>query len=320
VPVVTLPLHRAIEADPPPIHASDDNTFYTVAGVVTSQRSAWQEGGRTPYFLDYILFFDTTPVDVRLRIERAIASDPLQNVEMEVMLQVKATFLSHPSVPPVACRPYSIWSNRWPLVESWHSGQPPHRLECDIPEVIAGNSTGPPRSLEVRLDWRMLQADDEPTKELLRGAHQIEGPKFAWPAQLAPRIREVSQMHHFGAVDVPHTTFTLCLVPFRNYDRYAADRTPHRWIEWRLYWQRLGVERVAWYAYEGEPRYVAFVESLIAVLGNKDQILCVVCGSRSGTAHRPRSIVKRMVHPFPYWDQPLYYNHVHKLLNDAEPC
>lgn len=75
--------------------------------------------------------------------------------------------------------------------------------------------------------------------------------------------------------------------------------------------------RVVWYAYEGDcEAYVTFVKRLIAHLDVLDEIQCVSL-ARVCHRHTLRSIVKRFLHPFPYWDQPLYYNHCGEIYRTA---
>jgi hypothetical protein len=191
---------------------------------------------------------------------------------MDMLLQVNATYLSYPAQPMVSCMRYGISSNSWPLTSAYHYDQPPHWIECDIPEAIARDVA--PKSLSMRLDYRALQYDDEPIKQRLLDLAEAKGPDFQWPTDLD--IRTASRTVELESALVPHTSFTLCVIAFRHYDRFVGSARPHRFIEWRLYWAGLGVERVVWYAYDDEPHYAAFLRRLIANLGNLDELQCVL--------------------------------------------
>lgn len=207
---------------------------------------------------------------------------------MHMMLQVNATYVDFPELPPVRCRPWSATSNEPLLPEQMRYDQPPHHLDCDIPLEIANERTGAPSKLAMKLNWRALEVANEEVREQLIEARRKEGDEFAWPEELtSPPVVSTLQLNQYK---VPKTTYTICLVPFRNYDRYIEGKRPHRFIEWRAYWKRLGVERcdrdvfnwlkltvllfcrVAWFAYEGEDSYGTFARDLSKILGVQDEV------------------------------------------------
>jgi hypothetical protein len=63
--LVTIPLERPIFSDPPPVRLSDNIELVMVYGSITDQRSTWQEGGRPPYYVRFLLYENPKDHDVR---------------------------------------------------------------------------------------------------------------------------------------------------------------------------------------------------------------------------------------------------------------
>lgn len=160
---------------------------------------------------------------------------------MDMMLQVNASYVDFPELAPVRCRPWSTTSNEPLVPEKMHYDQPPHHIDCDIPIEIASELTSAPSKLSMKLNWRALEVATNELREQLIEARQQNGDDFDWPEDLvSPPSVSTLQLNQYN---VPKTTYSICLTPFRNFDDYLDGERPHRFIEWRAYWKRLGVER-----------------------------------------------------------------------------
>jgi hypothetical protein len=159
-----------------------------------------------------------------------------------------------------------------------------YRLECDIPEPIANNRTGPPSSLSVRLDYNALFFSTEEEKEDLAQRVKDQGTAFEWPSIPEGYVPPSTQRLDLSTVQVAKTKYSLCLFPFWGYDNYVGDRKPLRFIEWRLYWQKLGVERCLLSSGYFEPAIKRFLQSHLVCLRRRGPI----SGVRQGAYRRSR--------------------------------
>ena len=66
VSITGLSTSRRTTEDPPPVQLTESNDMTIVTAVVMDQRSTWQEGGRPPYFVQFILYWHTEGASVCL--------------------------------------------------------------------------------------------------------------------------------------------------------------------------------------------------------------------------------------------------------------
>lgn len=117
-----------------------------------------------------------------------------------------------------------------------------YRIECDIPEIMVNPQAEAPKSLSIQLRYDALFFTEE-HKEQLAELVQQYGNSFEWPSIPDGRVAQQTQDIDLSTIHVANTKYSLCLVPFWGYDKYVGNKRPLRFIEWRLYWQKLGVER-----------------------------------------------------------------------------